>query len=129
MALRMGRRHALRSRPTLDGGEGAMSARFKFMINPTKKTHMIPFGAILLFAGIVCLIYGANEYDEPSPITVGEQFLEDDPFKQNHPITVMEISGDWVKYTQRGDSEGSFRSATLKQFRAWYPNRYEKAKP
>lgn len=90
---------------------------------------MIPIALILMLAGIVLLGVGVNREIKGEPIEVGQQWLSNDPFAQHLIVTVIETNGDWVKYTQSGDRDGTFRSTLSSSFRAWYPNRYIKAQP
>lgn len=81
-------------------------------------------GIVLICTGLVCILTAANAAAKPTPVFVGEQWLSEDPFMQQNPITIVEVAGGWVKYRQKGDKEDMFRSATLAQINVWFPNRY-----
>lgn len=91
-----------------------------------KPKNMIPLSIVLALISFGLFCYGMSESKSPSPVRVGEIFKDDDPYRQHVEITVMEINGDWIKYTMTGDSVGSYRSTRLGTFRVWYPNKVSK---
>ena len=97
-------------------------------MNHQPKTNMIPIGLIVMFSGLVIFVIGmdrATKTPDPAPVEVGEKYLSSDPFLQQNPVTILETNGSWVKFRQALDNPTSFRSATLAQFHAWYPNKYQ----
>lgn len=80
-----------------------------------------------MLVGFVTFIAGLVESETPQPVSVGEQFISKDPFKQHVPVTVIETNGEWVKWRTPTQNDGSFYSEKLTTFRAWYPNKYVKA--
>ncbi len=85
---------------------------------------MIPTSIIMILAGFVLLFFGVNRQEaEANKIQVGEKYTDNDPFVNDRPVTILEVSGDYVKYRRYGDAPGDFRSARCSSFRVWFPNK------